>query len=102
MRRSKTCANEPTMLLTTKYDYVDMKMRDTIRHLSKIYEEGKVLFDTRMKWKLLKWKTSIACIRDKEVRHEYFECYRIIYDAYYNKDVSSLQKALYAKDILKL
>ena len=47
-------------------------------------------------------KMYIKLIKQEDVKEQYKDIYDILNDVYCNKSVTSLQKALYAKSILRL
>lgn len=82
--------------------FVDDKFYRVLTLLGQHYEAGKICYNSRMKSKLLMLKMYIKLIKQEDVKAQYKDIYDILNNVYRNNSVTSLQKALYAKSILRL
>lgn len=96
------CKVNNKILNEKKCDRVQKRMKKIISLLSEHHQRGKLFYNYRMNWRFLVFKLNIFGIKNKSTKKEYREIYSILKSVYNNKNVSDLQKAMYAKTILKL
>ena len=80
---------------------LDDEILNIIKQLSKIYEAGQIMYNTRMRYKIMKSKAIIRFISDKDERRLYMRNIKFIEEVWKDKNVSKVKKARFAKSVIR-
>jgi len=80
---------------------IEDEILDIIKQLSKIYEAGHIMYNTRMRYKIMKSKALIKLISDKDERKLYMRNIKFIEEVWKDKNVSKIKKARFAKSVIR-